>query len=279
MAFPNRRRRRNESSTLLAAIARCAWQPRFGRLDAAWRALFGGGLAAQRAVRPVRVSVPVVCIGNLIAGGAGKTPTALAVADRLSRKGLRPHLILRGYKGHARGPALVDALGHDAATVGDEALLLARRYPTWVARDRVAGARAAIAAGAEVIIMDDGFQNPSLVKDVSLIVVDGGYGFGNGRMIPAGPLREPLARGLSRAQAVVVVGNDTTDITQAVAPPGCRSCGRLSCLGRRPRASRASAYSPLPALPAGEILRHAGRNRLHRGQPPWFSRSSRFSPA
>lgn len=175
------------------------------------------GWLRQHTVKPVRVSVPVVCIGNLTTGGAGKTPTALAVADRLSRKGLRPHLLLRGYKGRLRGPALVDPIGHDATAVGDEALLLARRFPTWVSRDRVAGARAAIEAGANVIVMDDGFQNPTLVKDLSLIVVDGGYGFGNGRVIPAGPLREPLARGLARAQAVVVVGTDNTDVARSVA--------------------------------------------------------------
>lgn len=199
-----------QSPGALGALAATALAP-LGALYSA------AGWLRQRTTTPVRVSAPVICIGNLTAGGAGKTPTALAVADRLSRNGLRPHILLRGYKGRARGPALVDALGHDAGAVGDEALLLARRFPTWVARDRVAGANAAIEAGADVIVMDDGFQNPSLVKDVSLIVVDGGYGFGNGRVMPAGPLREPLARGLSRAQAVVVVGNDTCDVARAVA--------------------------------------------------------------
>ena len=150
----------------------------------------------------------MLCVGNLVAGGAGKTPVALDLARRLAARGAHPHILSRGYGGTAAGPLAIDPARHDAAEVGDEPLLLARAAPTWIARDRVAGARAAIAAGAGVIVMDDGFQNPALAKDVSLLVIDGAYGFGNGRVMPAGPLREPIAGALARAEAVVLMGED-----------------------------------------------------------------------
>jgi tetraacyldisaccharide 4'-kinase len=161
---------------------------------------------------PVAVSVPVVCVGNLVTGGAGKTPVVLALLGALRQRGETPHALTRGYGGREAGPLRVDPARHDAARVGDEALLLARAAPTWVARDRPAGAKAAVAAGASLVVMDDGFQNPSLQKDLSILVVDGRYGFGNGRVVPAGPLREPLAWGLARADAVVVVGEAREDL-------------------------------------------------------------------
>ncbi len=149
---------------------------------------------------PVRVAARVICVGNLTMGGAGKTPIARAVRAIL---GEGAHTLSRGYGGLLRGPHRV-AAPDSAADVGDEPRLHAADGPAWIARDRLAGAQAAIAAGAQTLILDDGFQNPSLAKDLSILVFDAGAGVGNGRVFPAGPLREPLARGLPRAQAAVV---------------------------------------------------------------------------
>jgi len=163
-------------------------------------------------VLPHKASVPVVCIGNLVAGGAGKTPVAISVAELLEGA----HFLSRGYGGQAEGPLLVDFHKHEYGEVGDEPLLLAQTAPCWVAKDRVAGAKAAAKHGARCLVMDDGFQNPSLFKDISLLVVDGHVGFGSGRCMPAGPLREPLGRGLARAQAVVILGEDRKHIARQI---------------------------------------------------------------
>ena len=166
---------------------------------------------------PVKASVPVVCVGNLTVGGAGKTPVALAITQRLRAHGKQVHILTRGYRGRMTGPVAVDPARHTAREVGDEALLLAAAAPTWVARDRPAGARAAAQAGAQIVVMDDGLQSATLTKDVSLLVIDGGYGFGNGRVIPAGPLREAPPRGFARANAVIVV-DDSVARAAAIEP-------------------------------------------------------------
>jgi tetraacyldisaccharide 4'-kinase len=152
-----------------------------------------GGLAAWRMGRPGRrVAAPVICIGNFTVGGAGKTPAAIAIAKLLIAMGEKVAFLSRGYGGAGAGaPIAVDPQRHNAGEVGDEPLLLARSAPCFVARDRVRAARAAIAAGASVLALDDGLQNPALAKDFSLAVIDGSYGFGNGLCLPAGPLRAP----------------------------------------------------------------------------------------
>ena len=152
-----------------------------------------------------RSTVPVLCIGNFTLGGAGKTPLAMLIAEMLRRAGEMPAFLTRGYGGLERGPLLVQA-GHTAARVGDEALLLAEVAPTIVSADRVAGASFAVARGASIIVMDDGFQNPTLDKDCSIVVVDGETGIGNGLTFPAGPLRAPLYAQMPFASAVVVIG-------------------------------------------------------------------------
>jgi tetraacyldisaccharide 4'-kinase len=168
---------------------------------------YGAASRLRRAVvKPWQAPIPVLCVGNLVVGGAGKTPVAIDMAERLIKRGARPHLLSRGYGGTLAGPIQVDPARHGYREVGDEPLLLARVAPTWIARDRAAGAKAAIAAGATVLVLDDGFQNPSLVQDLKLVVIDSRYGFGNGYALPAGPLREPAASGLARADAVVVMG-------------------------------------------------------------------------
>jgi tetraacyldisaccharide 4'-kinase len=167
-----------------------------------------GAVAARRMAKPgTRVQIPVICVGNFTLGGAGKTPTVLWLAGLLQALGERPYCLSRGYGGSEGGPKSVDAHNDGAAAVGDEALLLARLAPTIIARDRVAGASAAHAAGATVVIMDDGLQNASLVKDFTIAVVDGRRGIGNGKVFPGGPLRAPLAAQLAHCDALLIVGD------------------------------------------------------------------------
>ena len=174
---------------------------------------------ARRVARPGwRAPVPVLCCGNVTVGGSGKTTLALDLLGRLAAAGATPHALLRGYGGSAEGVRLV-APADDVAETGDEALLLAQVAPTWIGGDRAATARAAVAAGAAVLVLDDGLQNPTLHKDLSLLVIDGGFGFGNGRLLPAGPLREPVAAGAARCQAAVLIGPDEAGAAAAL-PPG-----------------------------------------------------------
>ncbi|MDE1906841.1 MAG: tetraacyldisaccharide 4'-kinase, partial [Rhodospirillales bacterium] len=192
---------------------------------------------ARRVRRPgISIGVKTICVGNAGVGGSGKTIVALDILARLPG---RPFSLTRGYGGALRGPLLVERGIHTAIEVGDEALLLAEIAPTVKAEDRAAGARLALAEGASAIVMDDGLQNPALRKDLSLLVIDGGYGFGNGLLLPAGPLREPVQSAALRCHAAVLVGQDETGALAQLPPsllvlranmvPDC-----VEPLGRRP---------------------------------------------
>ncbi|HUZ11741.1 MAG TPA: tetraacyldisaccharide 4'-kinase [Caulobacteraceae bacterium] len=185
------------------AVTRAVLRP------AAW--IWAGATAGRLArAAPLDPGVAVICVGNLTLGGSGKTPVVRALARRFASGGRAVHILTRGHGGRLKGPVQVDPARHAAADVGDEALMLAAEAPVWVARDRAAGALAAVAAGAAVVVMDDGHQNPQPRKAVSIVVVDGEtrggeWPFGDGAVFPAGPMREPLAAGLARADAVIVL--------------------------------------------------------------------------
>ncbi|MDJ1015464.1 MAG: tetraacyldisaccharide 4'-kinase [Paracoccaceae bacterium] len=166
-------------------------------------------LATRRRVqRPAdyEAACPVICVGNLNAGGTGKTPTVIALAEKL---GDGAHVVSKGYGGSLAGPVRVDQHGHTADDVGDEPLLISSFAPVWVAKDRAAGVRAAEESGAKAILLDDGLQDPSVRKSLSIVVVSAPAGFGNGRVIPAGPLREQVAEGLKRADLLLVIGEES----------------------------------------------------------------------
>jgi tetraacyldisaccharide 4'-kinase len=190
-------------------------EPAFWHRPSSWKshllrpfAALYGALAARRLQRKgLDAGIPVLCVGNYHVGGAGKTPTVLALAILLRDLGELPVVLSRGYGGKLRGPVKVDPERHLAADVGDEPLMLASALPVVIARDRPSGVALAKSQGASVILMDDGFQNPAVAKDASLIVIDSARGLGNGRVIPAGPLRAPLLPQLARTDALVVVGD------------------------------------------------------------------------
>lgn len=170
--------------------------------------LYGALTAARMKRAGTRADIPVICIGNFVAGGAGKTPTALAIGKMMQAQGKRIAFLSRGYGGAlaSETPVQVDPARHRAADVGDEPILLARLAPTFICTDRVAGARAAAQAGANIVILDDGLQNPALAKDVSFAVVDGEAGIGNGLCVPAGPLRAPLEAQWPFVDGIIIIG-------------------------------------------------------------------------
>ena len=189
------------------------WRPRAGPwalLLAPLGAVYGGVTAWRMGRRGGKAGVPIVCIGNFVVGGAGKTPTAIAIARLLIAGGETPVFLSRGYGGSLSSssrPVRVDPARHTVSHVGDEPLLLARIAPTIVAARREWGARAAREAGASVVVMDDGLQNAALCKDLAIAVVDGASGIGNGLAIPAGPLRAPLGAQMRHIDALVVIGS------------------------------------------------------------------------
>ncbi len=215
-------------------------------------ALVYGAIAGSRMRRPgARAAIPVICLGNFTLGGAGKTPAAIAVAQMLEQDGERPFFLTRGYGGRLAGPVRVDPAQHSAADVGDEPLLLARHAPVIVAHDRVAGAAAATAEGASVIVMDDGLQNPGLAKNLSIAVIDARRGIGNGAVFPAGPLRAPLRAQFDRIDALLWIGERPQ---RAAAPIAQATARRLAVLQGQLRLDAAA----LKALGRKKVLAFAG---------------------
>lgn len=223
-----------------------------------------GAVAARRLQREgFDAGVPVLCVGNYHVGGAGKTPMVLALAKILRDLGETPVVLSRGYGGRLRGPIKVDPERHAAVDVGDEPLMLARTVPVVVARDRIGGVALARSQGASVILMDDGFQNPAISKDASLIVIDGDRGLGNGRVFPAGPLRAPLPPQLARTDALIVVGDGAAARPVAAA---------IAALGRPVLSARFRADASAASLNGKRVLAFAGI-----GDPVRFFRTLRAS--
>ena len=210
------------------------------------------GNAKLKNAIPERVSVPVICVGNLTMGGTGKTPVVRSLRERLAARGVHAHTLSRGHGGREPGPLRVDPARHTHADVGDEPLLHALDGPAWIARDRCAGAKAAIAAGAGAILLDDGFQNGALAKDLSILVFDAALGPGNCRVVPAGPLREPLLVGLARADLVVLMQPDE----EKRAAPDWLAPFKGPIVN--------AALMPSAAAPGGPLFAFAGIGRPHK---------------
>lgn len=177
------------------------------------------GLLRHAFSKPYKAGVPVICVGNIVAGGAGKTPTAITLARLLIQKGGRPIFVTRGYGGNEKGPLRVDLKLHTSRNVGDESILLAQIAPCWIGRNRAEAIRMAEKENPTHIILDDGLQNPKVLPDVNLLVVDGAVGFGNRLLIPAGPLRETLHDAFSRIAAIVMIGQDEQRVTTCLGKP------------------------------------------------------------
>ncbi len=167
-------------------------------------------------VTPEKAQVPVICIGNVVLGGAGKTPTVEFVCDILKERFSAPHILTAGYGGYLRNVVRVDTHLHSYLQVGDEALLSAKVAPTWIGKNRVNSGRAAVFAGADVLVMDDGFQNNSLEKDLKILVVDSKQGFGNGHLFPAGPLREPVKSGVNKSDMILIIGDKNQELEDRI---------------------------------------------------------------
>jgi tetraacyldisaccharide 4'-kinase len=206
--------------------------------------LYQLGAKTHRAITvPYQSPTPIICIGNIVAGGAGKTPTALTILKLLREMGQRPVCVSRGYGGSMLGPLLVDVTHHSSAEVGDEPLLLAQHAPTWIGKNKLQTVRAV--TGATQIILDDGLQNPTLAHDLAILVIDGMRGLGNGQVIPAGPLREKLSDALQRAHAVLLIGADRHNVSAMIA-------GRVPVLTAQLRAV------PIPHLQEKNFVAFAG---------------------
>ena len=181
----------------------------------------GGAALHQISSKPYQAGVPVISIGNLVLGGAGKTPVTLALAQHLQAMGRIPHIISRGYGGTLKGPLLVEPVRHLFHQVGDEPLLLAKTAPTWISKDRRAAVNPAIQSGGDILLLDDAHQNYTLAKDLSLVVVDGMQGFGNGRIFPAGPLRQSLKAGLKNITALIFINQNHDSLPESLPPLHC----------------------------------------------------------
>ena len=241
------------------------WQPPsrwLSRLLMPLAAIYGEIAGARMARKGIVVGIPVICVGNYHVGGAGKTPTTLALVALLRELSETPVVLSRGYGGSLRGPVKVDVSRHQAAEVGDEPLMMARDVPVVISRDRVAGAALARSTGASVIVMDDGFQNPAVAKDASIIVIDGDRGLGNGRGLPAGPMRAPLDLQVARTDALVIVGSGRAadGVARQVAAKGAPVF----------RAQLTPAEDSLAALQGRRMLAFAGI-----GDPARFFRTLR----